>query len=435
MRRTSGLIYGVHKKWLNASTLSYSFPIGYVSYYRPLSVKFVSITNPGIVKGEFYNFPPGNSGLPINESGYEIDTTFTEGYWKLSSESGFVGGNYNVKIYASGFSSRGSILPDVRVVTRPNSSSDWTNEGTHTDALNDTVYRDGISTLPANFAVATIGTNCAPISAYETGEDTVCANQAGEIYTVTDHQSSTYTWQLKQGKGTIINDGDANDNEITVNWGAVAGNDTIWVEEDNGCGTDTVEIPIILNSLPSANAGTPASICNGESTNLDATGSTGAAPLAYTWDNGGTLNNPNIGTPVATPSITTNYTVTVTDNNSCEDNSSVLITVNPLPTPSVSGDNPACALEDANYSTGDIVGHSYGWSLNPTGTGAFTDSTTATPVINWNQVTTGASRDILVIVADTINATGCYKSDTLEVTVNRQPETGVQYYIPDDFNP
>jgi len=60
---------------------------------------------------------------------------------------------------------------------------------------------------------------------------------------------------------------------------------TYTVTDDNGC-TGSDDITVTVNSLPTADAGSDVSICNGNSTTIDVGGSSGTGTLSYSWDNG-----------------------------------------------------------------------------------------------------------------------------------------------------
>ena len=67
-------------------------------------------------------------------------------------------------------------------------------------------------------------------------------------------------------------------------------------------------------------------ICEGESMQLTATGGT-----IYNWSPTTGLSDPSIANPIATPTTTTTYMVTVTNATGCSEESAVTITVNPNP--------------------------------------------------------------------------------------------------------
>lgn len=96
---------------------------------------------------------------------------------------------------------------------------------------------------------------------------------------------------------------------------------TIRAVSATGC-IITKEIQIKLNTLPIIDAGNDVSILNGESTNLLATGG-----ISYIWSPPLGLSNAFIANPIASPSLSTTYTVIGIDANNCtgEDKVSVFV--------------------------------------------------------------------------------------------------------------
>jgi gliding motility-associated-like protein len=96
--------------------------------------------------------------------------------------------------------------------------------------------------------------------------------------------------------------------------------------EANGCIViDTAQI--IRGLLPSINPGLDTSIVNGQSVRL---GGNPTAPLGgntYSWSPVATLNSSNVANPIARPSETTTYTVTVTNIYGCSGSMSVTVFV------------------------------------------------------------------------------------------------------------
>ncbi len=110
---------------------------------------------------------------------------------------------------------------------------------------------------------------------------------------------------------------------VTDNLGKVA-SDTVVI---------TVTNPFFVN------AGSDVVIAPGESVTLTANVTGGTAPLAYLWTPGTGLSSANVANPVATPSVTTDYTVTVTDSASRTASDTVRITVVTPSTPVDGGGN------------------------------------------------------------------------------------------------
>lgn len=124
----------------------------------------------------------------------------------------------------------------------------------------------------------------------------------------------------------------------------------------NLCGSDrdTVTVTVIDFQITVSNDDT---ICNGSSIQLNATGG-----ITYAWNNAASLNNPNIQNPVATPTVTTNYIVTVTDANGCTLTDTVRIQVDNFPNANAGPDHTICE-GDAQQLNGS-GGTSYSWSPN-----------------------------------------------------------------------
>jgi gliding motility-associated-like protein len=167
-----------------------------------------------------------------------------------------------------------------------------------------------------------------------------------------------------------------------------------------GC-KDTFAMPITLSVPPAAAAGLDLAICIGQSETLSGTGG-----VTYQWSPATGLSATNIATPVASPTVTTNYVLLVTDANGCQDRDTVTVTVNPLPTPTASG-GTICVSGSAQLNANGGV--SYVWNNG----GTLTNNAIANPMANPT-VTTSYS----VTVTD-IN--GCVNTTTATINVNQLP--------------
>jgi len=89
-----------------------------------------------------------------------------------------------------------------------------------------------------------------------------------------------------------------------------------------GC-PDTLFTTVIINPLPPVRSSShDTTIGYGKSVQLFATGASN-----YTWTPVGSLNNPNLPAPIATPTETTNYIVSGMDSNGCVYRDTVKVTV------------------------------------------------------------------------------------------------------------
>jgi gliding motility-associated-like protein len=142
------------------------------------------------------------------------------------------------------------------------------------------------------------------------------------------------------------------------------GTTTYVVTVSNGTCTDTEPVVItVLSSL--ANAGPDTTICLGASAQLTASGGT-----TYVWTPAAGLNNPNIQNPIATPTVTTTYTCTVTNAIGCTDVDIATVTIAPSPI-AVFSYMPTVIFADSSYyftdlSTGGVA--NWFWDFGDGGT-------------------------------------------------------------------
>jgi len=167
---------------------------------------------------------------------------------------------------------------------------------------------------------------------------------------------------------------------------AVSTNYIVTVTDANGCtGTDAVYVTV--NPPPNASAGIPVTICNGNSTQLSASGG-----ITYSWSPATGLSATNISNPVANPLVSTTYNVNVVNINGCSASSSVAITVKPLPVVNVTGNNASCAgLNNASATANTTVGTSpfqYLWNTVPAQTTQ--TATNLQPGVTYNVTVTDA---------------------------------------------
>ncbi len=128
---------------------------------------------------------------------------------------------------------------------------------------------------------------------------------------------------------------------LVTGWGTSNGFFTLSVSDD--------AVPFVID------AGDDVNICNGSSTQLYGTGV--ATPYTYQWTPAAGLSNPNIQNPVASPTTTTNYTLTVSSPAGCSETDDILVTVYNLPqVPTVSvDDDDLCAPDNTVLFSNDMA--------------------------------------------------------------------------------
>lgn len=98
-------------------------------------------------------------------------------------------------------------------------------------------------------------------------------------------------------------------------------NTTYFVVVTNGCGVDTASVDVVF-AQPTGSVLPDASICLGDSATLGASGG-----ASYTWSPATGLSDPGSPSPLASPSDTTTYSVTIITADGCEIVDSITVNV------------------------------------------------------------------------------------------------------------
>ncbi|MGB4838531.1 MAG: PKD domain-containing protein, partial [Saprospiraceae bacterium] len=155
---------------------------------------------------------------------------------------------------------------------------------------------------------------------------------------------------------------------------------------------------------PIASSAGPVTMCHSSSTNLSVTVSGGTGPFSYLWSPSIGLSANNISNPIATPSATTIYIVTVTSSSGCTATSSRVVNINVNPTATISGTNTICSGSNTTFTASG--GSTYLWS---------TTATTAAIIVSMAGTYT----------VTVTNASGCTATATSVLTVNANPTASI----------
>ena len=179
------------------------------------------------------------------------------------------------------------------------------------------------------------------------------------------------------------------------------------VTASNGGCTNSASVTVFVNALPipAVNPVDP-QICQGSSVNMTASGGTN-----YTWSPGTGLNTTSGATVNAAPTVTTPYTIVVTDANGCTDSIVNTVTFFTNPTVTANATTPGVCLtfSDQLQANGAV---SYQWSPS----NGLNYSNIATPVATPN-----ATTNYQVIGTD---ANGCVDTAYVNVLVYPNPVAG-----------
>jgi len=191
---------------------------------------------------------------------------------------------------------------------------------------------------------------------------------------------------------------------------------TVTGTDGNGC-TDTDQMIVTVNPLPTVNAGTDQTICLGSSVTL-----TGSGASSYSWTNGVTNNvsfNPALGTVT--------YTVTGTDANGCTDTDQITVTVVPVPVADINSAGPLSGYPGLQvvFTNGSQLATSYD--------------------VDFDNGQTATSTNLADTYTGTFNAPGVYTvvltasngicTDTDEMDVIVIPYEPLVIHVPNVFTP
>ena len=224
-----------------------------------------------------------------------------------------------------------------------------------------------------------------------TGPVSVCENTSGNVY-ATQAGMSNYLWNVSPG-GTITAGGTTTSNTATILWNTSGSR---WVSvnytNSNGCTASTATVyPVTVNPLPVPSIMGNSSVCVG-TTGVVYTTEPGMS--TYTW-------GVSVGGTITAGGTTTSNTVTITWHTAGTQSVSVnytapsgckapfpvtyLVTVNPLPLPTLTGPATVCAGTTGNVYTTEAGKNNYNWFVSPGGTitaGGTPSSSTVT--VTWN---------------------------------------------------
>ena len=160
-----------------------------------------------------------------------------------------------------------------------------------------------------------------PIAAFNTSATNFCVGTCINFTDITSGAPTAWSWTFP-GSATTSS---TSQNPVGICYNT-PGTYIVTLQATNSAGNDTATQTIVLNPVPVLSI-SPASgtICSGETISLSASGAS-----SYNWLPASSLSNAGISNPIASPTITTTYTLVGTSFG-CADTSFVTITVNPSP--------------------------------------------------------------------------------------------------------
>lgn len=234
----------------------------------------------------------------------------------------------------------------VLLTSSSDESVEWQPNGETTNDISVTPTETTTYTVSAENSCGTVSEDVEvtvnPLPTADAGNDLgICA---GESATLTANGGDSYSWNTGETTASI----EIEPSETTIY--------QVEVTDANGC-SDTDEVEVAVNELPTVDAGQNQTICAGETTTLTASGGGD-----YLWDNQEITES-----IIVTPTETTTYQVIVLDGNNCSSSDEVEVVVNPLPA------QPEISVYGSQLES--TAGDSYQWYLNGTSIENATDAT------------------------------------------------------------
>ncbi|MBS1537602.1 MAG: hypothetical protein JST20_07640 [Bacteroidetes bacterium] len=221
-------------------------------------------------------------------------------------------------------------------------------------------------------------------------DKTVCNGATTEIGTPAI-AGLTYSWRPT----TDLDDATKANPNVTPN---ITTQYILTVTNEQGCkGYDTVLVTVSNNLVAKVSSDT--AICIGSSVQLLASGGS-----EYSWSPSVGLDDAKIPSPIATPTLTTTYTVVVSSG-TCRDSAMVVVTVNPKPTANAGEDKTICTGASVEIGIPPTAGNAYSWQP----TNGLNDRSLSNPIASPSVTT----EYILTVTG----VGGCVDFDTVLVTV------------------
>jgi uncharacterized protein (TIGR02145 family) len=289
--------------------------------------------------------------------------------------------NYSWAVVAGGTITSGGTPTDSTVTVT------WNTAGAHAVSVNYYNANNCTATAPLSYPIIVHPLPVPTIA----GPAAVCIGIPGAVYT-SQPGMTNYQWVVSAG-GTITAGGSSTDNSVTVTWNTAGVHSvSINYHDANSCtAVSSFVYNVTINPLPVPTITGSGVVCAGTS-GLVYNTQTGMSNYIWTVSAGGTITSGGSATDQTvtvtwdTPgaqSVSINYH----DANGCTaiSASNFPITVNPLPVPTIAGNNNLCAgTTGVIYSTQPSMSN-YSWAVSAGGTitsgGTTTDNTVT---VTWN---------------------------------------------------
>ncbi len=224
LSRTSGHIVGAFKRWIAAAaTSNILFPVGTTTDYKSINYSFTTApSSGGSITVTFDNSFLGAKQLNLID-GTDTIQNAGMGLWNTSSANGLSGGVFNIDLTATNLPGVSNYTA-LRLISRTNSSSYWSTQGSHSAATgsNSTpiVHRTGLTSL-VQFGVGSPAANTLPIQLVSF-KAIVDGDKVGLSWTTSSEINNEYFTVERSSDGIhfeeLLRKSGAGNSTITINY-------------------------------------------------------------------------------------------------------------------------------------------------------------------------------------------------------------------------
>lgn len=430
----------------------FMFPVGKTgAILRSGNILISEVVNAGIWEAEYYNELPPFSIISMNPP---ISHVSNNEYWRIN---GVAGGSGNVRIrwdalsgYAGSSASTRSKIRIVEWNPAGSPAAQWEYRGKVLNdggALSGTVTTDAAINLAPGSSLhyLTIGDEGLPSATITSALTASICNDAASSATIMVALTGTPPWSLTYRLGnatTTLNNIASSPVSIILN-SASAGitqpvttptvfnfnitnvNDLVGTP---GISDYVTTVALTVNPVPDNTITGRTLVGTGEVV----TYSTPSDASTYQWtlSSNGTPLTGNSSTFTVTWGIGSPgpYTISLTKTaaNGCQVTKSIQVTTSTTPAPVITGNQYVCAGSAGNvYSTPNVAGHDYTWSITPSGAGSIVSGAgTSSITINWNGPASGTTVNVREHVTSS-GSPGIFTNASLPVEIGIQPSASV----------
>jgi hypothetical protein len=270
-----------------------------------------------------------------------------------------------------------------------------------------TTYTVQITNSAGCTATSQVVVNLKSVSPHTAGPDKKICGSGSVVLGTGNSTAYTYMWSPPAGLSS------ASAGMPTASPASTTQYTLVVTDNASGC-TRSSQVTVRVSSPnPFVDAGPDRSLCKGSSVQVGSPVTHGVPPYTVAWSPSTGLSSTSSIPVTASPSVTTTYTVNISDANACTASDQVVVTVNPLPVLAVS-DKTVCfgsCTTIGAAASGAAAPYTYAWSPTAGLTAPFNTATvSACPSASATYTQTATS------------AQGCSVSKQIAVTVIGGPE-------------